>query len=149
MSFRSTTYGNRYNRRGFKIDVDRKSRNIKFTFNSSEADISRSDIKNWLDSVNNRTGLNNFSPEPYWGFDDLEHKAGTKLLNTFYVQAEVKREKKQEFYHYKRITNILNMLNSTFYPAFHLMDFQKPLKMDLLMWILMLEPVIIMVLNSD
>jgi DNA modification methylase len=24
-------------------------------------------------------------PQPYWGFDDLEHKAGTRLLNTFYV----------------------------------------------------------------
>ncbi|MEK7537468.1 MAG: MvaI/BcnI family restriction endonuclease, partial [Patescibacteria group bacterium] len=40
---------------------------------------------------------------PYWGFDDLEHKAGTKLLNTFYVQAEVKTVRKKEQYHYTKV----------------------------------------------
>jgi hypothetical protein len=45
-----------------------------------------------LRSVQNRVGLSELSPQPYWGFDDLAHKAGTKLLNCFYVQAEVKKE---------------------------------------------------------
>jgi hypothetical protein len=31
------------------------------------------------------------NPQPYWGFNDLFHKAGTKLLNCFYVQAETKK----------------------------------------------------------
>ena len=57
----------------------------------------------WLESVKKRVGLNELDPQPYWGFDDLEHKAGTKLLNAFYVQAEVKREGKVEFYHYKKV----------------------------------------------
>jgi len=47
--------------------------------------------------------LGELDPQPYWGFDDLEHKAGTKLLNTFYVQAEVKRESKKEFYKYTKV----------------------------------------------
>ena len=100
MSFRSTTYGNRYNRRGFKIVVDRKSRNIKFTFKASEADISRNDIKKWLESVNNRTGLNNFNPEPYWGFDDLRNVIGLKMKNCFYVIADTKIEKNHEYFKY-------------------------------------------------
>lgn len=48
-------------------------------------------------------GLGELDPQPYWGFDDLEHKAGTKLLNCFYVQAEVKTEQKEEFYKYSKI----------------------------------------------
>ena len=50
-----------------------------------------------------RAGLGELNPQPYWGFDDLEHKAGTKLLNAFYVQAEVKTEHKKEYYHYAKI----------------------------------------------
>jgi len=48
-------------------------------------------------------GLGELSPQPYWGFDDLHHKSGTKLINCFYVQAEVKREKRIEFFHYRHI----------------------------------------------
>lgn len=44
--------------------------------------------------------LGELNPQPYWGFDDLASKAGTKLLNCFYVQAEVKKENGKEFYHY-------------------------------------------------
>ena len=33
----------------------------------------------------------------------MEHKAGTKLLNAFYVQAEVKTVRKKEFYHYTQV----------------------------------------------
>jgi hypothetical protein len=47
--------------------------------------------------------LGELEPQPYWGFDDLEHKAGTKLLNAFYIEAEVKKENDQEFFHYHRI----------------------------------------------
>jgi hypothetical protein len=33
----------------------------------------------------------------------LQHKAGTKLLNCFYVQAKVKKEKRIEFYRYVKV----------------------------------------------
>jgi len=42
-------------------------------------------------------------PQPYWGFDDLFHKAGTKLLNCFYVQADVKRVEGKEQFRYSKI----------------------------------------------
>jgi len=57
----------------------------------------------WLSSVAIRAGIGELNPQPYWGFDDVYHKAGTKLLNCFYVQAEVKREKDVEFFLYKNI----------------------------------------------
>ena len=42
------------------------------------------------------------NPQPYWGFDDLQNKAGTKLLNCFYVQASAKKERGIEYFHYQR-----------------------------------------------
>jgi hypothetical protein len=47
-------------------------------------------------------GYGELDPQPYWGFADLEHKAGTKLLNAFYVQAEVRVEEQQEYYWYRK-----------------------------------------------
>ena len=56
----------------------------------------------WLAAVGKRVGLGDLNPQPYWGFADLEHKAGTKLLNAFYVQAEVKNEETREYYWYTK-----------------------------------------------
>jgi len=52
--------------------------------------------------------LDELNPQPYWGFTDLFHKAGTKLLNCFYIQAQVKRVEGQEFYHYTEILMLKN-----------------------------------------
>jgi hypothetical protein len=57
----------------------------------------------WLASVKNKIGLEDINPQPYLGFDDLANKAGTKLLNCFYVQAEVKKNNGKEFYRYGKI----------------------------------------------
>lgn len=100
MSFRQTIHGQSRSDRGFKVIIDRKKRKILISFDAKSADIRH---KKWLELVKKRTGLGELNPQPYWGFDDLEHKAGTKLLNTFYVQAEVKIEGKKEFYHYTKI----------------------------------------------
>jgi len=57
----------------------------------------------WVASVNKRIGLDEINPQPYWGFDDLFHKAGTKLINCFYVQAQVKKKDGEEYFHYNKI----------------------------------------------
>ena len=57
----------------------------------------------WLNLVKKRIGLNELNPQPYWGFDDLFHKAGTKLLNCFYIRADVKKEDNSEYFYYKEI----------------------------------------------
>ena len=59
--------------------------------------------KDWLKTVNQRIGLKELEPQPYWGFDDLFHKAGTKLLNCFFLQAKVKKEGEKEYFLYEKI----------------------------------------------
>jgi hypothetical protein len=100
MSFRQTIHGSSCSDRGFKVVIDCKERKILISFISKRVDKRH---KNWLKQVKKRVGLNELNPQPYWGFDDLEHKAGTKLLNTFYVQAEVEIRRKKEFYHYTKV----------------------------------------------
>jgi len=100
MSFRQTIHGLSRSDRGFKVIIDRKERKILISFDSAIVDLRH---RAWLNSVKKRVGLNELDPQPYWGFDDLEHKAGTKLLNCFYVQAEVKVIRKREHYHYTKV----------------------------------------------
>lgn len=100
MSFRQTIHANVRSDRGFKVVIDRSERKILISFDAGSVDIRH---KKWLEGVKKRISLGELDPQPYWGFDDLEHKAGTKLLNTFYVQAGVKKEDGKEFYHYTKV----------------------------------------------
>src|SRR3989304_4345081 len=95
MSFRQTIHGMTRSNRGFKVVVDRKSRKVLVSFDAMAVDPRHS---GWLESVKERVGLGELDPQPYWGFDDLYHKAGKKLPNCLYVQVEVKREHEQEFF---------------------------------------------------
>lgn len=100
LSFRQTIHGLSRSDRGFMVVIDRKEKKVLISFDAKSVDIHHA---KWLDSVKKRVGLEELNPQPYWGFDDLEHKAGTKLLNCFYVQAEVKIEQEKEFYKYSKI----------------------------------------------
>jgi len=99
MSFRQT-FGGKHTNRGFSLQIDRKNRKVLVSFDSSKVAAENAE---WLQQVQENTGLAELNPQPYWGFDDLEHKIGTKLLNCFYVQAEVKKEKGKEFYKYSNV----------------------------------------------
>lgn len=105
MSFRQTIHGKSRSDRGFNVVIDRMERKILISFDAKTVN---SRHKDWMKSVKKRVSLDELSPQPYWGFDDLEHKAGTKLLNTFYVQAEVKVKNKREYYHYAKIMMLQN-----------------------------------------
>ena len=100
MSFRQTIHGKSPSDRGFMVKIDRKNRKVLISFDYTKVSENQRD---WLKSVENRIGLDELDPQPYWGFSDLEHKAGTKLLNCFYVQAEVKKEDEREFYKYSKV----------------------------------------------
>jgi hypothetical protein len=99
-SFRQTIHGLSGSDRGFMGVIDRSERKVLVSFDAKSVAIKH---KEWLESVKKRVGLGELDPQPYWGFDDLEHKAGTKLLNSFYVQAEVKSESSKEFYKYTKV----------------------------------------------
>ena len=105
MSFRQTIHGKSRSDRGFKVVIDRALQKILISFEAKSVDRRH---KDWIKSVKKRVGLDELNPQPYWGFDDLEHKAGTKLLNTFYVQAEVKTKNKKEYYHYTKVMMLRN-----------------------------------------
>ncbi|HQE93472.1 MAG TPA: MvaI/BcnI family restriction endonuclease [Anaerolineae bacterium] len=100
LSFRQTISGNQRSDRGFVVVVDRSQSKVLISFDAGTVDPRH---KEWLESVAARVGLGELDPQPYWGFDDLRNKAGTKLLNCFYVQAETKREEGQEFFRYSNI----------------------------------------------
>lgn len=100
MSFRQTINGISRTDRGFGIKIDRTNRKIIVSFDSNKVDPRH---QKWLESVKGRAGSGELNPQPYWGFDDLYHKAGTKLLNCFYVRADVKKEGGQEYYRYEKI----------------------------------------------
>lgn len=100
MSFRQTIHGQSRSDRGFGVVIDRKAKKVLISFDKQSVDPRH---KLWLESVKKRANLGELDPQPYWGFNDLEYKAGTKLLNAFYVQAEVKKKGKKEFYKYTKI----------------------------------------------
>ena len=100
MSFRQTINGLSRTDRGFKVVIDHSARKVLVSF---DADSVAERHSKWLESVERRIGLGELNPQPYWGFDDLFHKAGTKLLNCFYIRAEVKREGGYEYFWYKKI----------------------------------------------
>ena len=105
MSFRQTIHVQSPSDRGFKVIIDRKQRKILISFDAKDVN----DRHNaWLETVRKRAGLGELSPQPYWGFADMEHKAGTKLPNTFYVQAEVKNILGKEHYKYVRVMMLEN-----------------------------------------
>jgi len=101
MSFRQTLHGSSRSDRGFIVKIDRKERKVLISF---DADFVDSRHEEWKRSVTDGVGLGELDPQPYWGFDDLEHKAGTKLLNCFYVRADVRRDNGEERYHYASVT---------------------------------------------
>lgn len=103
MSFRQTIHGlERIERsdRGFKVEIDEGNRKVLISFDASKVDPRHAD---WLETVRSRIDLGELNPQPYWGFDDLYHKAGTKLLNTFYIEAKVMKDGEKEYFHYNRI----------------------------------------------
>lgn len=100
MSFRQTICGSSVSDRGFNVKIDSKEKKVLISFNSKKVDKRHAE---WKKSVKKRTGLAELNPQPYWGFDDLKHKAGTKLLNCFYVQADVKTKSGKEFYKYTKV----------------------------------------------
>lgn len=100
MSFRQTIHGLAPSDRGFMVNIDRDEKKVLISFDASKVATKHRD---WLNTVKERVGLEELDPQPYWEFDDLANIAGTKLLNCFYVQAEVKRKDGREFYKYSKV----------------------------------------------
>lgn len=100
-SFRSTTSAVTHTDRGFIVRVDRKEEKVEFSFNAKKVDRFRH--SKWLEGIDREVGLGEIKPQPYWGFKDLMFKAGSKLVNTFYVLADNKWEGGFEYFRFSEI----------------------------------------------
>lgn len=100
LSFRQTITTTAPSDRGFQVLVDDNERKVMISFNANTVDARH---RAWLQTVEQRVGLAQLNPQPYWGFDDLEHKAGTKLVNTFFILADSKKQDNVEYFKYNGI----------------------------------------------
>ncbi|MEO9029002.1 MAG: MvaI/BcnI family restriction endonuclease [Ktedonobacteraceae bacterium] len=100
LSFRLTIGASDTGGRGFRVVIDDIERKVLISFNARLVD---SRHTKWLETVEERGGLGELDPQPYWGFDDLEHKAGIKLKNTFYVLADTKKQDGAEYFNYNGV----------------------------------------------
>lgn len=96
LSFRQTIYALKHSSRGFKVSVDDDQKKVVISFDATK--VKGHEV--WLHSVAERVGLEELMPQPYWGFNDLEHEIGVKLKNLFYVKAARKRVDGEEYFHY-------------------------------------------------
>ena len=96
-SFRQTIKTTNYSNRGFSVQVNWKDKKVVVDFDVNKID--QNQHPNWYNLVKN----NVLHPQPYWGFEDLFHKAATKLHNCFFVLAQTKRINKQLHFHYQDI----------------------------------------------
>lgn len=118
-SFRATLNASSFTDRGLKVIVNDKERKVEIIFDNAHTDERHSE---WAKSVKERAGhLGNFDIVPYWGFDDLFHKAGTKLKNCFYARADVKREGKgknrKEYFLYNYVLKLSTFDQNKFIQA--------------------------------
>jgi len=114
MSFRQTIGGQNRSDRGFKVVIDHRQSKVLISFDAKKVDLKHAQ---WLKSVQKRVGLGELNPQPYWGFDDLFHKAGTKLINCFYVQAQARKENNEEYFLYDKMLMLQKFNISRFLKA--------------------------------
>ena len=113
-SFRQTISCLNRTDRGFGIVVDRVHEKVIVSFEATSVDQRHFD---WLSAVEKNIGLGELSPQPYWGFQDVYHKAGTKLHNCFFVLAKAKKIDGKEFFSYSRIFQLSKFSLDSFIKA--------------------------------
>lgn len=115
MSFRQTICCPTYSDRGFRVELDKKDRRIAVSFNYKKVDERHSA---WLKGVEKKIGLGNLTPQPYWGFEDIFHKLGSKIHNCFYIEADVKKVGTKEFFKYEKILKLTGLSIEKFLASF-------------------------------
>lgn len=114
MSFRQTITGRMRTDRGFTVLADWNEKKLLVSFDAKSVALKH---EKWLESVDQRIGLGELNPQPYWGFDDLNSKARTKLINCFYLRAETKHENDEEYFRYKEIYMLSDFAGDKFINA--------------------------------
>lgn len=118
-SFRQTISSLSRSDRGFKIIVDKVNQKVLVSFNANTVSNKHAD---WLLHVEDSIGLDELDPQPYWGFQDLYHKAGTKLRNCFFIGVNVKKQEGKEFFSYSKIMKLSEFSLDKFIRAIEIGD---------------------------
>lgn len=100
-SFRQTLSYHNPTARGFDLDIDEGDRKILVTFDINNISPNLTEYKNYLLANHNKSI--DKTHIPYWGYDDLFHKAGIKLKNCFFVIADEKIENGKKMVKYEDI----------------------------------------------
>ena len=96
-SFRQTISASSYSNRGFIVKVNRNEQKVFVDFNPDQIDTNAH--SKWFQYVSEKS----IETAPYWGFDDLFHKVGTKLHNCFFIRADSKKINGKLHFHYQDI----------------------------------------------
>jgi hypothetical protein len=115
MSFRATLNASAFTDRGFSVKVNYNEERVEIVFDSNKCD--KTKHQDWLNDVEKKVGLGPLPTLPYWGFNDLYTKVGTKLINCFFVQADSKRENRTLYYHYNNVLMLKNVDKAKFIEA--------------------------------
>jgi hypothetical protein len=97
LSFRQTLNAAKRNDLGFGLNVDYKNRKVVMSFDAGKAHARHAAGKA---AVQERVGLGELAPQPYWNFDDLFQRAGIKLYERFFPFAEMLKESSREYHQY-------------------------------------------------
>ncbi len=100
-SFRQTLRYGEKTSRGFSVGVDEANRRIVISFSFDDIKPEHDGWKTYL--LNSGRNVLDGNYVPYWGFDDVFHKVGTKLGNCFHIIAEASKEKDGEYFRYSEI----------------------------------------------
>ena len=119
MSFRQTISCRGFSDRGFTVKVDRDQQKILIAFDKNMVSEKH---QQWLSDVIIKTSGGELEQQPYWGFYDLFHKAGTKLHNCFFVEADHKIDSGKEFFKYEKIWMLSGFSLDKFIRAIELGD---------------------------
>ncbi|MBQ8676547.1 MAG: MvaI/BcnI restriction endonuclease family protein [Bacteroidaceae bacterium] len=114
-SFRATLNAISYTDRGFKVNVNRTDERVEIVFDSKMCD--KTIHGDWLKNIKMNVGLGPLPILPYWGFNDLYTKIGTKLINCFFVQAETKLADGCLYYHYNNVLMLKSVDKEKFIEA--------------------------------
>jgi hypothetical protein len=112
-SFRQTIRSNIFSDRGFSVNLNFLEQKVEVVFDFDKIDDRHI---NWRYGISSKN-LQRLPVNPYWGFSDLTHKAGTKLRNCFFVRADTQKINSVEYFHYNDIYMLSDFSHSKFISA--------------------------------
>ena len=113
-SFRGTLQASRPSERGFQVVYNQGDDHVLISFDASKVDRKHSA---WLRSVEERAGLEQLAPQPYWQTQRLVLKVSTKMLNAFLVEVQTKKEGSKEYFRILEVRTLQGFSTEKFLAA--------------------------------